>query len=369
MESLFRQFGIYASQGQLYKPADADMFLYYKESQDGQILEEGITEAGSMASFTAAGTAYASYGLQMIPFFSFYSMFGFQRVGDLIWAFGDARGRGFLCGGTAGRTTLAGEGLQHQDGQSLLLATSLPTCSSYDPAYAYEISIIIQDGIRRMCQEQEDRFYYLTLYNENYRMPPMPKGLDPADVLKGIYRLMPVSGAKAKVQLFGSGPILNEALRAQQILAEQFSVPADVWSVTSYNELRREALAVDRWNRLHPDQPPRTPHIIDVLQAAEGPIIAATDYMKAVADQIAPWLGGRLQALGTDGYGRSDNRQFLRKHFEVDAESIAEAALSRLARDGQFDSNAAASALAALKIDAEKIDPAQPDAAEARERN
>jgi pyruvate dehydrogenase E1 component len=368
MESLFRQFGIYASQGQLYKPADADMFLYYKESQDGQILEEGITEAGSMASFTAAGTAYASYGLQMIPFFSFYSMFGFQRVGDLIWAFGDARGRGFLCGGTAGRTTLAGEGLQHQDGQSLLLATSLPTCSSYDPAYAYEIAIIIQDGIRRMCQEQEDRFYYLTLYNENYRMPPMPKALDPADVLRGIYRLKPVSGAKAKVQLFGSGPIVNEALRAQQILADQFSVPADVWSVTSYNELRREALTVDRWNRLHPEEPPRTPHIVDILRDADGPIIAATDYMKAVPDQIAPWLAGRLHALGTDGYGRSDNRQFLRKHFEVNAESIAAAALARLALDGQFDSKAAASALNVLNIDAEKVDPARPEAAQAGER-
>jgi pyruvate dehydrogenase E1 component len=289
-------------------------------------------------------------------------MFGFQRVGDLIWAFGDARGRGFLCGGTAGRTTLAGEGLQHQDGHSLLLASSLPACASYDPAYAYEIAIIIQDGIRRMYQEQEDRFYYLTLYNENYTMPPMPKALDPADILKGIYRVKPVSGAKAKVQLFGSGAILNEALRAQELLGDQFSVPADVWSVTSYNELRREALAVERWNRLHPDQPARTPHIVDALRDAEGPIIAATDYMKAVADQIAPWLAGRLEALGTDGYGRSDNRQFLRKHFEINAEAIAAAAIARLARDGQFDRKAAASAFASLDIDTEKTDPARPDA-------
>ena len=368
MESLFRQFGIYASRGQLYKPADADMFLYYKESEDGQILEEGITEAGSMASFTAAGTAYANYDIQTIPFFSFYSMFGFQRVGDLIWAFGDARGRGFLCGGTAGRTTLAGEGLQHQDGHSLLLASSLPNCASYDPAYAYEIAVIIQDGIRRMCQEQEDRFYYLTLYNENYPMPPMPKGLARADILKGIYRLNAVSGGKAKVQLFGSGAILNEALRAQQILGDQFSVPADVWSVTSYNELRREALAVDRWNRLHPDQPARTPRIVDALRDAEGPIIGATDYMKSVADQIAPWLAGRLEALGTDGYGRSDNREFLRKHFEVNAESIAAAALARLARAGQFDARAAASALTRLNIDTEKIDPVRIEAAQTGER-
>ncbi len=259
MESLFRQFGIYASQGQLYKPHDAEMFLYYKESKDGQILEEGITEAGSMASFTAAGTAYVNYGVPMIPFFIYYSMFGFQRVGDLIWAFADSRGKGFLCGGTAGRTTLAGEGLQHQDGHSIVLASTVPTCTTYDPAYAYEIAIIVQDGIRRMYQEHEDRFYYLTLYNENYPMPPMPAGLNPEAVLRGIYRYQAAENGPAVVQLFGSGPILNEALRAQQILAEQYGVPADVWSVTSYNELRREALRVERWNRLHPVEPPRKP--------------------------------------------------------------------------------------------------------------
>src|SRR5690348_5411316 len=242
MESLFRQFGIYASQGQLYKPHDAEMFLYYKESKDGQILEEGITEAGSMASFTAAGTAYSNYSVEMIPFFIYYSMFGFQRVGDLIWAFADARGKGFLCGGTAGRTTLAGEGLQHQDGHSLLLASAVPTCAAYDPAYAYEIAVIVQDGIRRMYKEREDRFYYLTLYNENYAMPPMPKNLNPEGILKGIYRYQAADGGKATVQLFGSGPILNEALRAQKILAEKYGVAGDVWSVTSYNELRRDAL-------------------------------------------------------------------------------------------------------------------------------
>ena len=251
MESLFRQFGIYASGGQLYKPHDADMFLYYKEQQDGQILEEGITEAGSMASFTAAGTAYSNHRIEMIPFFIYYSMFGFQRVGDLIWAFADARGKGFLMGGTAGRTTLSGEGLQHQDGHSLVLASTVPTCAAYDPAYAYEIAVIVQDGIRRMYQEQEDRFYYLTLYNENYAMPAMPEGAAEG-ILKGIYKFKSAENGKATLQLFGSGPILNEAVRAQQILAERYGVAADVWSVTSYNELRREALRSERWNRLHP---------------------------------------------------------------------------------------------------------------------
>ena len=359
MESLFRQFGIYASQGQLYKPHDAEMFLYYKESKDGQILEEGITEAGSMASFTAAGTAYRNYGVAMIPFFIYYSMFGFQRVGDLVWAFADSRGKGFLCGGTAGRTTLAGEGLQHQDGQSILLSSIVPTCTTYDPAYAYEIAIIVQDGIRRMYQEREDRFYYLTLYNENYPMPPMPQGLDPEGVLRGIYRYQAAENGAARVQLFGSGPILNEALRAQRILSEKYGVPADVWSVTSYNELRREALGVDRWNRLHPDQPARTPYIVEALKGAGGPVVAATDYMKVVADQVAPWLPGRMVTLGTDGFGRSDNREHLRKHFEVSAESIAAAALSRLARDGQFDAGNARAAFAELGCDTEKIDPAR----------
>jgi pyruvate dehydrogenase E1 component len=359
MESLFRQFGIYASQGQLYKPHDAEMFLYYKESKDGQILEEGITEAGSMASFTAAGTSFANYGVRMIPFFIYYSMFGFQRVGDLVWAFADARGKGFLCGGTAGRTTLAGEGLQHQDGHSLILASTVPTCAAYDPAYAFEIAIIVQDGIRRMYQEREDRFYYLTLYNENYPMPHEPEGLDRDGVLKGIYRLKPAEGKKAVVQLFGSGPILNEALRAQQILGEKYGVPADVWSVTSYNELRREALAIERWNRLHPDQPARQPYIVQALKDAEGPIVAATDYMKVVADQVAPWLSGRMDALGTDGFGRSDNREYLRRHFEVSAEAIAAAALSRLAREGRFDMERAKKALTELRVDTERPDPAR----------
>jgi pyruvate dehydrogenase E1 component len=359
MESLFRQFGIYASQGQLYKPHDAEMFLYYKESKDGQILEEGITEAGSMASFAAAGSAYTNYGVEMIPFFIYYSMFGFQRVGDLIWAFGDARGKGFLCGGTAGRTTLSGEGLQHQDGHSLLHASTVPTCAAYDPAYAYEIAIIVQDGIRRMYQLGEDRFYYLTLYNENYPMPPMPAELDPQGVLRGIYRFRAAEEGTAVVQLFGSGPILNEALKAQQILAEQYQVPADVWSVTSYNELRREALEVERWNRLHPGQPERTPYVAEALRSAAGPIVAASDYMKVVAGQIAPWLPGRMETLGTDGFGRSDNREYLRRHFEIDAQSITAAALSRLARDGKFDPARATAAFAALGVATDGSDPAR----------
>jgi len=357
MESLFRQFGIYAAKGQLYKPHDSDMFLYYKEQKDGQILEEGITEAGSTASFTAAGTAYSNFGVEMIPFYTFYSMFGFQRVQDLIWAFADARGKGFLMGATAGRTTLAGEGLQHQDGHSLVLATTVPTCTAYDPAYAYEIALIVQDGVRRMYQLGEDRFYYLTLYNENYAMPPMPEGAQEG-ILKGIYRFRAASKGPEQVQLFGSGPILNEAVRAQEILADRYGVAAGVWSVTSYSELRREALEVDRWNRLHPDQPARRPYIQARLENVPGPIIAATDYMKIVADQLAPWIPGRMLALGTDGFGRSDNREYLRRFFEVNAESIACAALSRLARDGKIDKKVARKAFADLGVNPDTKNPA-----------
>ena len=357
MESIIRQVGIYASQGQLYKPHDQDMLLYYREEKNGQILEEGITEAGSMASFTAAGTAHFNYKVPMIPFFTYYSMFGFQRVGDMIWAFADARGRGFLMGGTAGRTTLNGEGLQHQDGHSLVLSSTIPTCHSYDPAYVYEIAVIVQDGMRRMYQEAEDRFYYITLYNEDYVMPQMPAGVEEG-ILRGIYKLRPAANGNAAVQLFGSGPILNETLRAQQILVEKYGVGADVWSVTSYNELRRDALAIERWNRLHPAEPQKQPHILQALQGAQGPIIAATDYMKALPDQLAPWLADRLVTLGTDGFGRSDNRQHLRRHFEVNAESIAVSALSRLAREGKFDAQRAQNAFVELGVDTEKIDPA-----------
>ncbi|HEY6991266.1 MAG TPA: pyruvate dehydrogenase (acetyl-transferring), homodimeric type, partial [Bryobacteraceae bacterium] len=358
MESMFREIGIYASQGQLYTPVDSNVLLYYKEAKNGQILEEGITEAGSMASCIAAGCAYANYGVPTIPFFTYYSMFGFQRVGDLIWAFADSRGKGFLMGGTAGRTTLLGEGLQHQDGHSHVLASTVPTCHAYDPAYAYEIAVIVQDGIRRMYQEKQDGFYYLTIYNENYVQPPMPAEDIREGILKGIYRYRPALNGKPQLQLFGSGPILNEALRAQEILNEKYGVQADVWSVTSYNELRREALSVERWNRLHPTEPERKPYILEVMKGATGPIVAATDYMKIVPDQLAPWLQGRLVSLGTDGFGRSDNRKYLRNFFEISAEAIAAAALARLARDGQFDAQRAAAAAKELGLDPESADPA-----------
>jgi pyruvate dehydrogenase E1 component len=363
MESLFREFAIYASQGQRYKPVDANVLLYYKEAQNGQILEEGITEAGSMASFTAAGSAYATVGVPMIPFFTFYSMFGFQRVGDLCWAFADLRGKGFLMGATAGRTTLLGEGLQHQDGHSPILASVVPTCAYYDPAYAYELAVIIQDGIRRMYQEMEDRFYYITIYNENYAQPPMPEdALIREDIrqgiLNGIYKYAPAAEGNAQVQLFGSGSILNEALRAQKILAEKYQVAADVWSVTSYTELRREALGVERWNRLHPSEELKVPHIVKALEGSNGPIVAATDYIKAVPDQLAPWLHGRLNSLGTDGFGRSENREYLRRFFEISAEAIAQTALSSLARSGAIDARRAELAIAELGFHPEQCDPA-----------
>ena len=359
MESMFRTLGIYSSQGQLYKPHDADILLYYKEAKDGQVLEEGISEAGAIAEFTAAGTAYANYGIDTIPFYIYYSMFGFQRVGDAIWAFADSRGKGFLMGATAGRTTLSGEGLQHQDGHSLLMASTVPTCAAYDPGFAYEIAVIVRDGIRRMFELREDLFYYLTLYNDTYAQLPMPEGAEEG-ILKGIYLCSKASVAKpvAKLQLLGSGSILPEALKAQQILAEKYKVAADVWSVTSYSELRREALSVDRWNRLHPAQAAKKPYIQSVLEATEGPVIAASDYMKAVQDMIAPWVPGRYTSLGTDGFGRSDNREYLRAHFEVNAASIAGAALSQLARDGKFDSKKAAKALLDLGLNPEKIDAA-----------
>ncbi|MFZ5928331.1 MAG: pyruvate dehydrogenase (acetyl-transferring), homodimeric type [Acidobacteriota bacterium] len=355
MESLFRQISIYAPGGQLYKPVDSEQFLYYKESRDGQILEEGITEAGSMASFTAAGTSYSNYGVPMIPFYTYYSMFGFQRVGDAVWAFGDSRGRGFLMGATAGRTTLNGEGLQHEDGHSHVLFSTVPNCVTYDPAYAYELAVIIQDGLRRMYGEDEDVFYYITICNENYAQPPMPEADGVVEgILKGIYLVSAAPGGTARVQLWGSGTILNEALRAQKLLWEKFQIPAGVWSVTSYNRLRAEALETERWNRLHPAAPPRKPYIQQVVEATEGPIVAASDYMKLVADQLAPWLSGRLVSLGTDGFGRSESRMYLRRFFEVDAESIAAAALERLARWGELSAEEAHKALIDLGIDPEK---------------
>jgi pyruvate dehydrogenase E1 component len=360
MESLFRERGIYASQGQKYKPVDSNVLLYYKEAKDGQILEEGITEAGSMASCIAAGTAYANYGVPMIPFFIYYSMFGFQRVGDLIWAFADSRGKGFLMGGTAGRTTLLGEGLQHQDGHSPVHASTVPTCATYDPAYAYELAVIVQDGIRRMYQEMEDRFYYLTVYNENYVQPPMPEREGVREgILRGLYKFRPSEKGQAMAQLFGSGPMLNEALKAQQILIDRYQVSTDVWSVTSYNELRRDALATERWNRLHPAESRRTPYIVTALEGSPGPIIASSDYMKIIPDQLAQWLPGRLNSLGTDGFGRSENREHLRKFFEISAEAIVQATLSALAREGKIDAKRAAAAVADLGFDPERKDPAK----------
>jgi pyruvate dehydrogenase E1 component len=357
LESAIRQVGIYASEGQKYKPHDVDILLYYREEIDGQILEEGITEAGAMASFSAAGSGYSNYGVPTIPFFMYYSMFGFQRVGDMIWAFADSRGKGFLMGGTAGRTTLAGEGLQHQDGHSLVLASTVPTCVSYDPAYVYEVAVILQDGLRRMYQDGNPVFYYITMYNEDYTMPTMPEGVAEG-IRRGIYKLKPAISGNAIVQLFGSGTILNEVLRAQDILAETYDVQSDVWSVTSYVELRREALGVERWNRLHPSEAEKTPYILNALQGTQGPIIAASDYMKSLADQLSPWLSTRLVALGTDGFGRSDNREHLRHHFEVNAESIVATALSKLAREGKFDTGRAQQAFADLGLQTESPDPA-----------
>lgn len=357
LESAVRQVGIYACEGQKYKPHDVDILLYYREEKDGQILEEGITEAGAMASFTAAGTGYSNFHVPTIPFYMYYSMFGFQRVGDMIWAFADARGKGFLMAGTAGRTTMLGEGLQHQDGHSHVLASTVPTCVSYDPAFVYEVAVIVQDGIRRMYQENESVFYYITMYNEDYAMPEMPEGVREG-IVRGLYKYKAALKGKASVQLFGSGTIMNEVLRAQEILSEKYGVQSDVWSVTSYNELRREALAVERWNRLHPAEPEKKPYLLTALKDAKGPIVAVTDYMKIVPDQLAPWLQSRLVTLGTDGFGRSDNREYLRRHFEVNAESIVAATLSKLVRDGKFEAARATKAFAELGVDTEKIDPA-----------
>jgi pyruvate dehydrogenase E1 component len=362
LESVIRQVGIYAPEGQRYTPHDKDMLLFYREEQDGQILEEGITEAGSMASFTAAGQSYATYRIPMVPFYMYYSMFGFQRIGDMVWAAADARCKGFLMGGTAGRTTMLGEGLQHQDGHSHLLASTVPTCISYDPAFVYELAVVLQDGLRRMYENAEDCFYYITMYNEDYAMPAMPEGAAEG-ILRGIYKFRAAANGEATVQIFGSGPILNEVLRAQEILAEKYQVAADVWSVTSYTELRREAIATERWNRLHPAEPEKKTYIQTALEGAKGPIIAASDYMKSLPDVLAPWLQAdgkcRLVTLGTDGFGRSDNREHLRRHFEVNAESIAGATLSRLARDGKIKPKKAQAALAELGLDVEARDPAR----------
>ena len=359
MDALFRKYGIYSHVGQRYEPVDSHLLLYYRESRDGQLLEEGITEAGAMASFTAAGTANVTHGINMIPFFLFYSMFGFQRIGDMAWAAGDARARGFLIGCTAGRTTLAGEGLQHQDGHSHVLAGTIPNLISYDPAFAYEIAVIVQEGIRRMYQEREPIFFYITAQNEPYPQPDMPKGVE-AGILKGLYKFCAAEKreGRSRVNLLGSGAILREALTAQRILDERFDVAADVWSVTSYNVLRREALTCERWNLLHPGQPPRVPYVTRVLADEPFPIVATCDYIKALPDQIARWVPAGFSALGTDGFGRSDARAELRDYFEVDHKYVALAALRQLAAIGQFDPVRLSNAVKTLGIDPDKLDPA-----------
>jgi len=358
MESLFRQIGIYSHVGQLYDPVDRESLLYYKEAKDGQILEEGITEAGSMSSFIAAGNAYATHGINMIPFFIYYSMFGMQRIGDLVWAAGDMRCKGFLVGGTAGRTTLNGEGLQHQDGHSHLLAYSVPNLVTYDPAFAYELAVIIRDGIRRMYEEQENVFYYLTVMNENYAMPPMPEGVKEG-IVKGMYKFKSSSKKNVRLhaQLFGSGTILNEVIKAADILEEGYKIAADIWSVTSYKELRREALNVERHNLLNPGSNPKESYIQKVLKNEKGIFVASSDYVKALPDSVSKWFPGKLYSLGTDGFGRSEGRAELRDFFEVDAKHIVLATLYALANEGSIKMDIVEKAIKDLKINPSKPNP------------
>ncbi len=356
MEGLFRQIGIYSSVGQLYTPQDAETLMSYREDKKGQMIEEGINEAGGLASWIAAGTAYSNHGVNMMPFYIYYSMFGFQRVGDFIWAAGDIQARGFLLGATAGRTTLAGEGLQHQDGHSLLVATTVPNCVAYDPTYAYELAVIVHDGMRRMYVDQENIFYYLTVMNENYQQPALPKGVEQG-ILKGGYALQTGGRGKVRATLLGSGTILRECLAAAKILETEYGIPADVFSITSFSELRREALEIERWNLMHPSETARVPYVESLLKNHEGPIVAATDYMRIVPDQIREWVGGRYVTLGTDGYGRSDSRAALRKHFEVDRNYIALAALNALADEGKVDQATLTGAMKALGVDPSKPVP------------
>ena len=356
MEGLFRQIGIYSSVGQLYTPVDADQLMSYREDKQGQMLEEGINEAGSTCSWIAAATAYANHGVPMVPFYIFYSMFGFQRVGDFIWAAGDMRARGFLLGATAGRTTLAGEGLQHQDGHSQLLATTVPNCRAYDPTYAYELAVIIQDGLKRMYVNGEGIFYYISVMNENYAQPALPPGAT-SGIVRGGYRLRTGGKGKLRATLLGSGTILREVLAAADILEKKFKVPADVYSITSFSELRREALDCERWNLLHPGEEPRVPYVQTLLAEQRAPIVAATDYMRTVPDQIRQWVTGAYVTLGTDGFGRSDARAPLRRHFEVDRNFIALAALKALADADQIDRRTVIDAIGTLGIDVAKPNP------------
>jgi pyruvate dehydrogenase E1 component len=377
MQALFRQVAIYSSTGQLYEPEDKDELLYYKEARDGQILEEGITEAGALASWIAAATSYSAHGVPMLPFYIFYSCFGFQRIGDLVWAAADSRSRGFLLGATAGRTTLSGEGLQHEDGSSHVLFSSVPNCVAYDPCYGYELAVILQDGMRRMLQEQEDVFYYVTVMNENYAHPPMPEGAREG-IIRGMYQLRQAPGSRPqrpgegapsslggegrgegsrRVQLLGSGTILREVIAAAELLEQDWGVAADVWSVTSFTELRREGMAAERWNRLHPDAPPRRTWVETCLEPAPGPVIAATDYMRAVGDMIRPWVPRRYCVLGTDGFGRSDTRTALRRFYEVDRHHVAVAALKALADEGVLEPGVVKQALERYAVDSERADP------------
>ncbi len=364
-EGLFSSFGIYAQFGQLYEPVDKSKegtLMYYREARDGQVLEEGINEAGSMASFVAAGTAHANHGVPMIPIYVYYSMFGFQRVGDQIWLAADSRCKGFLVGGTAGRTTLNGEGLQHEDGHSHLAAATVPNIVAYDPAFGYELAVIMQDGIRRMYQEDEAVFYYITVYNDDYDMAQMPERPGVIEgIRKGMYKFSSrdVEGSKvgARPQLFGSGPILRHVVKAQEVLAEKYGISTDVWSITSYKELRREGLETERWNMLHPDQPEKTCFVQTELAQEAGPFIASSDYMRLVPEQIAQWIPGRYIVLGTDGFGRSDSREALRRHFEVDTEHVVYATLVGLLRDGKIDAAVVKQATQDLKIDPEKLNP------------
>jgi pyruvate dehydrogenase E1 component len=355
MEGMFRQLGIYSSVGQLYEPVDHDEVMYYREDIKGQILEEGINEAGAMCSWIAAATSYANHGLQMIPFYIYYSMFGFQRVGDLAWAAGDMQARGFLIGGTSGRTTLNGEGLQHQDGHSHLLASTIPNCVSYDPTFAYELAVIVHDGMKRMFERQENVFYYITVMNENYVQPPLPAGVEDG-IVRGLYKLQARDGAQ--VQLLGSGSILREVIAAGEMLAADFGIKANVWSATSFNELRRDGLDCERWNLLHPEKPPRVPFVTAQLQAEQGPVVAATDYMKAFADQIREFVPARYRVLGTDGFGRSDTRAKLREFFEVDRRYVVVAALKALADDGTVPRARVSEAIAKYGLDPDKPNPA-----------
>ncbi|MDP2830135.1 MAG: pyruvate dehydrogenase (acetyl-transferring), homodimeric type [Sulfuricellaceae bacterium] len=356
MEGMFRQLGIYSSQGQLYEPQDADQVMFYKEAKTGQILEEGINEAGAFASWLAAATSYSNHGVAMIPFYIYYSMFGFQRIGDLAWAAGDARARGFLLGGTAGRTTLNGEGLQHEDGHSHLQAALIPNCISYDPTYAYELAVIIQDGLRRMCQEQEDVYYYLSVMNENYVHPPMPKGVEEG-ILKGMYLLKKAGKKKLKVRLLGSGTILREVEAAAVLLETDFDISAEVWSVTSFNELRRDGLDVARWNMLNPEKTQRESYVTKCLKGGKEPVIASTDYMKMYADQIREFVPAQYGVLGTDGFGRSDSRENLRSFFEVNSHYVVVAALKALASEGKVSVSKVSEAIKKYGLDSGKPNP------------